>query len=525
MNLINDPWIPIRRVSGRQERIAPWQLTEADDPILAVAAPRPDFNGSLMQFLIGLLQTTSVPTNDESWAEWLEIPPSPETLRARFAPFASAFELDGDGPRFMQDFEELEGESKAIDALLIDAPGGKSLRDNTDHFIKRDTISSVCPACVAIALFTLQTNAPSGGVGHRTSLRGGGPLTTLVSLDPAGSQSEETLWRNLWLNVLGLGSLGPRAGEAVDAPTADVFPWLAPTRTSEAKTGRETTPRDVHPLQMYWGMPRRIRIDWQIQQQGQCDICAAEDVPLVTRYVTRNYGINYTGPWQHPLSPYYIDARSGEPLPLHAQSDGFSYRHWPGWVEGTERVRPALVVRAFQTNEARRLPSEQLRLWVFGYDMDNMKPRCWYESATPLIIILDETQRITFGRRVKQMVDAAEQAAAAAQKHIKEAWFKRPGDARGDTAYLKEDFFQRTETDFYNLLPELKAAVEKGNDADIVNRWQQIVHHAAMRLFEDHAARGDIAFSDPRRIVTAQANLKKALNKLLKRVGYEEKAA
>ncbi len=524
-NLIFDSWIPARRASGRLVRIAPWQLTETEDPVLALAAPRPDFNGALVQYLIGLLQTAAAPADNEAWADWLESPPSPETLRARFSPFAGAFELDGDGPRFMQDFEALEGERKAIDALLIDSPGAKSLRDNTDHFIKRGVISAICPACAAMALFTLQTNAPSGGAGHRTSLRGGGPLTTLVILDPAGSRLEENLWRHLWLNVLARKSLGPRAAEAVDEPTADVFPWLACTRTSEAKTGRDTTPLDAHPLQMYWGMPRRIRLDWQTQEQGQCDICADEDVPLITHYVTRNYGINYTGPWQHPLSPYYIDDKTGEPLPLHAQPDGFSYRHWPGWVEGTERIRPALVVREFQSSEERRMPAERLRLWVFGYDMDNMKPRCWYEATTPLILIHDEAQRIAFGQRVKQMVDAAEQVAGAVQKRIKEAWFKRPGDARGDTAYLKEDFFQRTERDFYNQLPALKAAVEKGEDAGIVNCWQGIIYRAGLQLFEDHAARGDIAFSDPRRIAIAEMNLRKNLDKLLKPIGYKEVAA
>jgi len=524
-NLIFDPWIPILRASGRQERIAPWQLTETDDPVMSLAAPRPDFNGALAQFLIGLLQTVAPPEDNETWADWLETPPSPETLRDRFAPFSSAFELNGEGPRFMQDYGELEGENKAIDTLLIDAPGAKSLRDNTDHFIKRGTVSALCPACTATALFTLQANAPSGGVGHRTSLRGGGPLTTLVTLDPAGSKLEETLWRNFWLNVLRHGSLVSGNAVAMNSPTAEVFPWLAATRTSEPKTGRETTPLDVHPLQMYWGMPRRIRIDWENRKEGVCDICSSNDITLVTHYVTHNYGINYTGPWQHPLSPHYIESKSGEPLPLHAQSDGFSYWHWPGWVEGTDKTKPAQVVKDFQTSEERRLPEEQLRLWVFGYDMDNMKARCWYEGTTPLIVIPDETRRIAFAQRVTQMVDIAEQAAAAAQKCIKEAWFKRPGDARGATDFLKEDFFQRTEADFYAQLPVLEAAVETGEDAGIVNNWQQIIRRAAMRLFEDYAERGDFAFSDPRRIIKAEANLKQSLNKLLKPLGQKEKVA
>ena len=61
MNLIKDPWIPVRRESGMEDIIAPWQLTETDDPVIALSAPRPDFNGALMQFLIGLLQISAAP--------------------------------------------------------------------------------------------------------------------------------------------------------------------------------------------------------------------------------------------------------------------------------------------------------------------------------------------------------------------------------------------------------------------------------------------------------------------------------
>jgi CRISPR system Cascade subunit CasA len=60
MNLISERWIPVRHADGSHERIAPWQLTDGvggDNPIVAVASPRPDFDGALTQFLIGLLQT------------------------------------------------------------------------------------------------------------------------------------------------------------------------------------------------------------------------------------------------------------------------------------------------------------------------------------------------------------------------------------------------------------------------------------------------------------------------------------
>ena len=89
-----------------------------------------------------------------------------------------------------------------IAALLIEQPGDKTLKDNTDLFIHRGQMQSLCPACAAAALYTLQAFAPSGGKGHRTSMRGGGPLSTLLK--------GRNLWESVWLNVL---PSGPRPDE------------------------------------------------------------------------------------------------------------------------------------------------------------------------------------------------------------------------------------------------------------------------------------------------------------------------
>jgi CRISPR system Cascade subunit CasA len=161
MNLINDPWIPIVRRDGKTERIAPWQITESENPIIALDAPRPDFNGALLQFLIGLLQTTATPENHEKWLDWLEQPPTPETLKQCFAKYAQAFEILSNKGSFMQDFDDLDSDENSIAELLIESPGGNTVKENKDHFIKRGQIDTLCTACAATALFTLQTNAPT----------------------------------------------------------------------------------------------------------------------------------------------------------------------------------------------------------------------------------------------------------------------------------------------------------------------------------------------------------------------------
>lgn len=75
MNLIRDKWIEVVRRNGKRERIAPLQLTaDAEDPVIDVLAPRPDFRGALYQFLIALLQTACAPEDLNEWKECWEEP-------------------------------------------------------------------------------------------------------------------------------------------------------------------------------------------------------------------------------------------------------------------------------------------------------------------------------------------------------------------------------------------------------------------------------------------------------------------
>ena len=101
-----------------------------------------------------------------------------------------------------------------------------------------------------------------------TSLRGGGPMTTLVVADHEDYGA--VLWGRLWPNVETREQIEGRASDVTASDNLGlVFPWLAPTRTSNPKAGgRKTTQNIVHPLQVYWGMPRRIRLRFENAQDG-----------------------------------------------------------------------------------------------------------------------------------------------------------------------------------------------------------------------------------------------------------------
>jgi len=502
INLVRDSWIPIKRQSGLCELIAPWQLTETADPVIELNARRPDFNGALMQFLIGLLQTTIPPEDSDSWLKLIDTPPRTEKLKESFSQYAAAFELDSTNGSFMQDFEALNGDPIGIADLLIDSPGGNTIKQNKDHFIKRGQVEHVCVSCATIALFTLQTNAPSGGQGHRTSLRGGGPLTTLVILDE-NCDAPSSLWQLLWLNVLEKQKLNVLTGDEYKDNLNDIFPWMATTRTSEKKTGNDTTPLDTHPLQMYWGMPRRIKINWQSDKSGNCHICNADTNKLISDYQSKNYGTNYTGAWQHPLSPYSLN-KTGELLPIHAQPGGMTYQHWLDFIEDNNKQFSAIVVQRY-----RKIVDgwdEQFRLYAFGYDMDNMKARCWYESTFPLFA-LPESIRLDFILWVQLLTKSASEFAGFVRSCVKESWFKRPADAKGDTSFLVQGFYQHTEKEFYQ---QVKALIEKmptGSEIEVLNAWYYYLKNTALNLFDYWATRGDFTQANPRRVAQARSKL------------------
>ena len=511
MNLTTDPWIHCTRQNGMRDRIAPWQIVETDNPVTDVQAPRHDFRGALIQFLIGLIQTACPPENGREWAKWWRKAPSPDYLRERFLEVAAAFEFDSDGPAFMQDFDLPEGEFKPITSLLIEAPGGKTLRDNLDHFVKRGTVNAVCPCCAASVLFTLQTNAPSGGVGHRVGLRGGGPLTTLVL--PDETVEEPALWQKLLPNIIPKEEFEKLFPDCkIKSEPADIFPWLAPTRTSESKTGRETFPEDAHPCQMYWGMPRRIRLDFSDTRKGECDLCGESSERLLMRYRTKNYGVNYTGPWEHPLSPHYIDPKK-PPIPAHGQKGGVGYRHWLGLVldDDKKNQKSALVVSRYLTKRLDDLDADpQVRLWVFGYDMDNMKARCWYDSVMPIYPVRNDRQRKAVKDTVSDFIRTAEEIAGSLRKEVKNAWFKRPSDIKGSMAFIDREFWNRTEIPFFASLKEI---VPRPDDTgEVRKQWHGELKRSALDIFDRWAVAGPPENLNMRRVVKARNDLQKWMN-------------
>ncbi len=520
MNLLDEHWIPVRRASGERLWIAPHQITDGveHDPIVALDAVRPDFNGALIQFLIGLVQTAWARAGKSFEREtMLWEPPSPESLKEYFAPLKEAFELDGHGPRFMQDVSvarDPDRIEKSISSQLIDAPGEETRRSNTDHFLKAGLTEQLCSDCAAAALLTIQTNSPKGGRGILVSLRGGGPLTTLIKFMPADALPA-ALWRDIASNILPSHSfLPPESGTPDQAH--QIFPWLgipeklAPTATVQ--------PLDVHPAQVFWGMPRRLWLDSTKTQIGGCECCGRADKTLLTTVYSRPDGLRYEGPWRHPLSPYYEKAR-GQWLCVHPQPGGLGYTYWLGAVLGgmvnRTRVIRARVVEAHLHSTTSR---GTFALWAFGYDMSDAKARCWYEATYPLFDI-DQADRLA-QEVVAQLVQWLIAGSSAGVDYLKNAVRDVLFDPASQRAWgldqrkkvnahlrvVENAFWSRTERAFFDhveqavRLARTDAATALNASQNLRERWLQNLETAVRRLFDEFAASGDVESCHPERL-------------------------
>jgi CRISPR system Cascade subunit CasA len=222
-------------------------------------------------------------------------------------------------------------------------------------------------------------------------------------------------------------------------------------------------------------------------------------------YLTKNLGINYKGSWVHPLSPYYI-ADDGTPSAVHPQPGGIGYRHWLGLVQTAHgnkgEKQPARVVEHF-IRERRK----DLRLWAFGYDMDNMKARCWYDSVMPLVLT-DASTRESYEYHTAALVNSAVYASRETRIQVKRALFKTENEAKGDLSFIELRFWQETEADFFTFLRQLRDALTGGHEVvPILEDWHKRLVRKAEAIFNDISQTGAFDAADPKRIALAWRDL------------------
>ena len=438
LNLVSDPWIPVRCADGSRRVIAPWQMVEPG--IEAPDWPRPDLNIACLELLIGLVYLVDPPENPDDWDR--RMAPDPLRLRDRLTAFAPAFNLLGEGPLFLQDQEPLQGEANPPDMLFIDSAGANTARNNADLMVRRGRYPGLDLPLAAMALYAFQAFAPSGGAGNRTSMRGGGPLVTLVDPEAGSGQG---LWPLIWANV----PYG-KPGRMTD------LPWMRATRVSDK--GLETLPPEgaLFGPEAFFGMPRRLRL---VAEAG-----------AVLGVIQKPYGTNYAL-WKHPLSPYYRMKPGTEWLPKHPRAGRFGYRNWLGIVAREARGELAeLSLSLRDWSERGGLGS----VLVAGWAMDNMKPRDFTLSVQPFVALPPEAED-----RLNGLILGAEAAGLALRGALEPVL--AGGEAREAE---REAFFTATEARFRTHL----AAVQAGGDPSA--DWLADLRAQALTQFDTLALPG-----------------------------------
>ena len=517
MNLISDAWIPVRSQSGVFKLISPLDLTDTNDPAIQLDAVRPDFNGALAQFLIGLLYTLMPPKDDDAWEDVLFNPPTRTLLEAAFLKAKDSFELlSVSGPAFMQDFSpslDDGGSECALEALLIEAPGVNTVDNNAAHFVKARVGLAVCATTAAQMLLTLQINAPSGGAGHRTGLRGGGPLTTLIwPQRRKSSETATTLFEKLWCNVL-------VPAERHNLTTA--FPWCAATLVSDGKPPRLAL---GNALWSFWATPRRIRLIAN-QPEGMCELDPRMPAgPRISGYSTRNYGANYpSDKYAHPLSPYYYVKKDDSWLPLHPKSGGFGYREWPTFaaapsdgVSGDADARKMAKVFELSSDRCaamRQHFAAQPDMWVFGFEMDNMKALAWHEALLPTLVDLSPEAARLVGALAAQLVKAADVAASQLAQAVRKSL---SASGKSDSAPVRTRFYDATESAFYR---HIFAARPEQATTDMQRGWASELKRVVFDLFDEFtqttAPESDGRLARAERTSKAEGDLRRYLSRAL----------
>lgn len=455
LNLLKDRWIPVSHKTRGNISIAPWEIS---DPLIgSVQWGRADLDASCLEMLVGIL-FLACPPADEARRQEMGRSIDADFLKAAFVPYEAAFNLVGEGPLFMQE-PSISGEPRHLDGLFLNGAGAQTIRNNVDLAVHRNRYDSLSLAQAAMTLYTLQTSAPAGGRGNRTSLRGGGPMTTL--LEVSGEDDRPCLWETLWLNV--------PYGRPADV---GLLPWMRDVPMTSENDEVHYPPAGAEgdsPLfdaEAFFSMPRRLKL--VLDEEGE----------RVTGFIQKPYGINY-GRWEHPLTPYYQSKKAGEgKLPCHIHSAGFSFLYGSGILfadkaADEENSSPALIVREYLAGQRGPVNGRlNVSLRVSGWSMSNMAA-INYESSSAPICQMDKEKQDFAGVLVSFL--------GFGLNFLK-------GSSIPDVDAIIDDVKREMKSDFAHVLEQMHYLPNLGEDSrkEIAQYWVDCVKKKIGTVFHDY---------------------------------------
>lgn len=351
MNLIDDPWIPVRADYGSGPfRLLTYRELLCEPETWHVSLPRDDLELACIQMLVCMTQVLFQPEDDDALEDCLDCALDQSRFETGVATYRDWFDLDHPTQPFMQTRGVAAKEITPIQKLLIGLPEG----NNHCFFNQPGEIAALSAPVAAIALFHQASNCPSFGGGFKGSLRGIAPITTLVD----GPNLREQVWRN----VLTLER------SRTELPWSRDLPDERPTWVDPIEAGQTIHPNQVGLIRGLFWQPAHVELI-PVSAEGPCDLLGIDAGPRYTGFRKEKFTFTLEGSWPHPHGALNIALKKGVREFKFASFTTTA----PAWTRLTELVvrknsesgegnRPALPI-----GQAKALGIHPLHLLVGGY--------------------------------------------------------------------------------------------------------------------------------------------------------------
>jgi len=295
MNLLKEPWIPVRGNDGTGAfRLLTYQQFLCEPGNWQVSLSRDDMELACVQLLVCMTQVMFLPESDKVLRERIAAALGIKEFEDGVKPCHDWFDLDHPTQPFMQSRGVKATENTPIQKLLIGLPEG----NNHAFFNMVREVDHLSGPLAAIALFNQASNSPSFGGGFKGSLRGGAPITTLVY----GADLRSMVWRN----VLTRPRLSARQismpGLIRDKPT-----WVAPIQEKAVIHWNEIGLSRG----LFW-QPAQIELI-KADQLAPCDVLGGKAVQGYGGFRKKKFKFTVEGFWPHPHGAMAINLTKEPP--------------------------------------------------------------------------------------------------------------------------------------------------------------------------------------------------------------------